>query len=272
MRYGAFLFCTLVVVFSLAVFAAASDKIAHGVITIASDYEFTADNGVCSGSGTFEDPYVIQGWTIDAGDSRYGIYVHGTTRPFVIRNVEISGAETAATYLSYVRNASIEDCVFEANWAGVVLNFSTFIRITGSTFEQNTDGVHLFFSNSNQILNSTFEKNDTALWLDSSDKNDLWDNLISSASMGAYLNLGSSGNSILRNAFVDNTHNAFSDGHNIWNDATSGNYWSDFTAVDKNQDGIRDTPYEINQDGDQDSRPLVSHPLVPAAAPSTCGS
>ncbi len=272
MQHGALFFCTLALVLSLTLFAAASDRVAHAVIAIGSDYEFTADNGVCSGSGTFEDPYMIQGWSIDAGDNRYGIYVHGTTRPFVIRDVEISGAETAAIALSYVRNASIEDSTFEADWAGITLNFAAYIRISGCTFEKNTDGAHFFFSDENQVLNCTFERNDTALWLDSSDKNDIWDNLIAGSSMGAYLNLGSTANSILRNAFVDNIHNAFSDERNYWNDATSGNYWGSFTAVDANHDGIRDTPYEINENGDQDSLPLVSHPLVPTPAPATCGS
>ena len=90
--------------------------------------------------------------------------------------------------------------------------------------------------------------------------------------MGVYLNLGSTGNSILRNAFVDNLHNAYSDEPNSWNDDAGGNYWSNFTAVDANQDGIRDTAYQISEDGDQDSLPLVTHPLVPTTAPATCGS
>jgi parallel beta-helix repeat protein len=252
--------------------ASASDRIDHGPIAISSDYEFTVRNGVCSGSGTFEDPYVIEGWSIDSGESRYGIRIHGTTRPFIIRNVEISGAAAAAIALSYVRNASIEECVFVANWAGVTLNFSSFVRITACTFEKNTDGIHFFFSDDNQILNSVFRTNDTGMWLDSSDTNQVWGNLVVGSQMGVYLNLGSTGNSILRNAFVDNLHNAYSDEPNYWNDDAGGNYWSGFGAVDGNQDGIRDTPYPINQDGDQDSLPLVSHPLVPTPAPATCGS
>jgi parallel beta-helix repeat protein len=272
MKHGALFLCTLAFVLSLTLLASASERIDHGVITIASDYEFTVENGVCSGSGTFEDPYVIQGWNIDAGEARYGIQVHGTTRPFVIRDVAISGAETAAISFGYVRNANIEDCMFEANWAGITLSFSTFIRISRCTVEKSTDGVHFFFSDENQILNCTFRDNDTAIWFDSSDGNEVWDSLIADSQMGVYLNLGSTANSVLRNAFVDNIHNAYSDEPNYWNDDTSGNYWSNFTAVDTDSDGIRNTPYCINEDGDQDSLPLVGHPLVPAAAPSTCGS
>jgi parallel beta-helix repeat protein len=272
MKHGALFLCTLVFVLSLTLLVSASTQVDHGVISIASDYEFTVANGVCSGSGTFDDPYVIEGWKIDAGDSRHGIRVHGTTRPFVIRNVTVSGASAAAISLSYARNANIEGCMFEANWAGVTLNFSTFVRIVRCTFEKNTDGIHFFFSDENQVLDCVFRTNDTALWLDSSDGNEIWGNLIQTSYMGVYLNLGSTCNSILRNAFVANVHNAYSDEPNFWNDDAGGNYWSNFAAVDANLDGVRDTPYTINQDGDQDSLPLVTHPLVPAAPSATCGS
>lgn len=272
MKRSALFLCPLVFVLSLVSLVSATDRVDHAVISISSDYEFTVENGVCSGSGTFEDPYIIEGWAIDAGESRQGIRIHGTSRPFVIRNVSISGASAAAISLSYVRNANIEECPIEANGTGVSLSFSTFVRIVGCTLEKNTDGIHLFFSDANQILDCVFRENDTALWLDSSDGNSLWGNLIVNSDMGAYLNLASTGNSILRNAFVSNFHNAFSDEPNNWNDDVSGNYWSGFAAVDANLDGIWDTPYPINQDGDKDARPLVTHPLVPALPASTCGS
>ncbi len=272
MKHGALFFCTFVFVLSLPLVVSATDQVDHGVIAISSDYEFTAENGVCSGSGTFEDPYVIEGWTIDAGESRQGIRIHGTTRPFVIRNVSVSGASASAISLGYVRNANVEDCVIEANGTGMSLSFSMFVRVVGCTFENNTDGIHLFFSDKNQILDCLFRANDTAVWLDSSDDNSIWGNLIGDSDMGVYLNLASTGNSILRNAFVSNAHNAFSDEPNCWNDDAGGNYWSSFEAVDADLDGIWDTPYPIGQDGDEDSLPLVAHPLVPAAPPATCGS
>ena len=115
MKHGALFLCTLVFVLSLTLLVSASTQVDHGVISISSDYEFTVANGVCSGSGTFDDPYVIEGWKIDAGDSRHGIRIHGTTRPFVIRNVTVSGASAAAISLSYARNANIEGCTLEAN-------------------------------------------------------------------------------------------------------------------------------------------------------------
>jgi len=269
MKRGAIISCT-VILLALIGSAAAGGPTAHRAIVITNDYEFTVENGVCSGQGTLDDPYIIEGWKIDAGLDDYGIRIHGTTRAFIIRNVEISGAAKAGIYLSYVKNGTIEDCTFEANWIGVALNFSSLNRISNCSFEQNVDGIHFYFAHDNQILGNTFSRNDAAIWLDASDENEISANLIKDSHMGVYLNLGSEANKIVDNAFVDNYHNARSDNPNIWDDGSAGNYWSDFTAIDADRDGIWDTPYQITNDGDRDNRPLVSHPRVPAPPAPTC--
>jgi parallel beta-helix repeat protein len=271
MKHGAVILLALSLLLVTGGWALAADRVDHRAIVIANDYEFTPENGVCSGSGTLEDPYVISGWKIDAGYDDYAINIHGTSRAFVIRNVEISGAAKSAIFLSYVENGQIEGCVFVANWVGVTLNFSQFVRVSDSVFETNTDGIHCFFSNENQLLDNTFDGNDTAIWLDASDENEIIGNLIQDSHMGLYLNLGATMNRIVLNAFVENLHNAHTDDPNIWSDKGQGNYWSDFHAIDANKDGVWDSPYRINSDGDQDAFPLVTHPLVPTPAPALCG-
>jgi len=270
MKQGAGLICAALLLVFISAIAFAGDRVAHSAIRIGNDYEFTVENGVCSGAGTLDDPYIIEGWIIDAGYDDYGIRIHGTTRAFIIRNVEISGASKSAIYLSYVRNAIIEDCLFEGNWVGVTLNFSTLNRVASSTFENNTDGIRSYFSSANQILTNTFTKNDAAIWLDASNENEILGNYIGACYMGVYLNLDSEANTIVGNAFVDNTHHAYTDDPNIWDDGASGNYWSGYKAIDANVDGIWDMPFRISIDGDQDNFPLMTHPLVPAPPPAAC--
>ena len=270
MKTGAVLCCALVLMGSIGLVVFASERMEHRSIVITNDYEFTPENGVCSGSGTLIDPYVIAGWVIDAGYDDYGIRIHRTTRAFVIRDVEISGAAKSAIYLSYVENASIEDCVLDGNWVGITLNFCRFTQITGCQISHNTDGIHTYFSSTNIVLTNRFENNDTSIWLDASNQNELRGNYVSSSHMGVYLNLGSKNNLIVRNAFVDNLHNAYTDDPNAWDDGSAGNYWSSFGTLDRDENGIWDDPYRINSDGDQDNYPLVNHPLVPAEAPATC--
>jgi parallel beta-helix repeat protein len=80
-----------------------------------------------------------------------------------------------------------------------------------------------------------------------------------------------SDNLIYLNNFINNTDNVHSSTYyestNIWNSTEEityyngkytnylGNYWDDYTRSDKNNDGIGDTPYNIN--GDKDYYPLM---------------
>ena len=75
------------------------------------------------------------------------------------------------------------------------------------------------------------------------------------------------------NSFVNNTRHVYdcecTDPYwiqhlNIWDNGTSGNYWSDYSGIDTNEDGIGDTPYSISDD-DSDVCPLMS----PLAFPLT---
>jgi len=270
MKRGAAFCCTVFLSLLIGSAALAGDLIEHRAIAITSDYEFTAENGVCSGSGELNDPYIIENWVIDAGYDDYGIRIHGTKRAFVIRNIQISGAAKAAVYLSYVQNGRIVDCLFEGNWSGVTLSFARRNRVGGCTFSDNTDGIRAYFSSANQFLANTFDGNDTAIWLDASNENEIIGNYIGTSHMGLYLNLGSEGNYIVENAFVDNLHHAHTDDPNLWDDGSRGNYWSGFETIDVEADGIWDNPYRITSDGDQDNFPMVSHPLVPAPPPASC--
>jgi len=270
MKRGAFLGCTVFLLLIVGLVVSAGDRVPHEAIVINNDYEFTVENGVCAGTGTLDDPYVIAGWIIDAGYDDYGIRIHGTTRAFRIENVEISGAAKAAVYLSYVSNAEILDSLFVGNWTGITFNFATYNQIDNCTFEDNTDGIHFYFSSENQIMNCYFEESDTAIWLDASDRNQLLRNYVTTAHMAIYLNFGSEENTILGNAFIDNLHHAHTDDPNFWDDGAEGNYWGGFEAIDADEDGIWDSPFEITSDGDKDNFPLMLHPLVEPPPPASC--
>src|SRR5881409_875952 len=66
---------------------------AHGPIYIGSDAQFTAANGVRSGTGTITDPYVISNWFIDGnlyGSAQAMLWIEGTSSYVVIENVRIA--------------------------------------------------------------------------------------------------------------------------------------------------------------------------------------
>src|SRR5437773_2287365 len=63
---------------------------AHGPIYIGSDAQFTAANGVRSGTGTITDPYVISNWFIDGnlyGSSQAMLWIEGTSSYGVLEHV-----------------------------------------------------------------------------------------------------------------------------------------------------------------------------------------
>ena len=262
MRKGALVLSAVALFCMIGPFTASwgSDLQESEPIEIRGDYEFTEENGVVGGSGTPDDPYVIEGLKIDAGYSDYGIRIERTNRNFVIRNVEVSGAAKTGIFLSYVRNGLVENCELAGNWIGITLSFSSGNRISGCTLMSNTDGLHLYFSKDNQVLSNTVERNDYGIWCDASNTNEFIGNTVSSNHMGVYMAIGSEGNLLHHNIFLDNLHNAHTDTVNQWDYDGMGNYWYDYDGIDANEDGIGDSPYVISSDSDEDSFPLLSAP------------
>ena len=113
----------------------------HAPIYIGSNSEFTAANGVVAGSGTQADPYVISGWSINAGAADYGIYIDHTTSYFIIKNCVIEGARNAGIYLNSVVNGQIKGCELNLSGIGIHLLNATGITITRTVLANNRYGV-----------------------------------------------------------------------------------------------------------------------------------
>lgn len=108
----------------------------HSPITILGDSDFTAGNGVLSGSGTEEDPYVIAGWeiTIPHG-TPYGVNIQNTTAHFVLRGLIIQGAtdpKGAAIHLGFVSGARVENCSITNSLNGIEIASSTGVTLKGN--------------------------------------------------------------------------------------------------------------------------------------------
>jgi len=103
--------------------------------------DFTCDNGVVSGWGSAESPYIIEGWRIIAHGVDFGISIENTSRHFVIRNCVVEGASGAAIRLLNATNGSIEGCMLLRNDCGVQLENSHYNGIVGNLIAENRIGV-----------------------------------------------------------------------------------------------------------------------------------
>lgn len=98
----------------------------HDKILIWGDDGFKKSNsGVVSGSGTEDDPYIIENWEIQGQnsgyESDYGIKIMNTEAYVIIRNVTVNDA-TYCIWLNNAKNVIIEDCNIFSSGNGIFSN------------------------------------------------------------------------------------------------------------------------------------------------------
>lgn len=128
---------------------------ARSSIYIASDEDFTSINGVVSGDGTENNPYILSDWIISA-TSEVGIYIKDTTSYFIILNCDISGggANYDGIYLENVENGRIEQTDSRLNRIGLrIINSENITLIDSRIFSNQVDGIRSSGTN-NMVLNS----------------------------------------------------------------------------------------------------------------------
>ena len=121
-------------------------------------------------------------------------------------------------------------------------------------------GILLFYSSNNIVSGNNIANNsiDGICLRTSSNSNSIVGNNI--ANNGYGINLYSSDNLFYHNNFLNNTVQVYlTPGYaNVWDDGypSCGNYWSNYTGVDSNHDGIGDTAYIIAENN-TDNFPLM---------------
>ena len=145
--------------------------LAHEPIVISGDAELTDENGVTGGSGTPEDPFLIEGWKIDISGSTYqsptGIHIQHTSASLVIRDIMVhSGSldsyeDSSTGILLYgVENCVIENTRTLNNTEGIYLIDSAYITVEGCDSRDNAgNGVTAERSTDLSISNNTFAQN-----------------------------------------------------------------------------------------------------------------
>ena len=192
----------------------------------------------------------------------------------VITGNFISGTRDGA-YFSYADHNLIASNHIEQTRFGIHYMYSHENRLLGNTLTENAVGAALMFARNceisgnrafanrrhgillKQVEHSVFTRNivtgqNRGFFIQQAVGNRFEQNEISQNDIGLYLSNQSEENIFCGNAFVDNTEQVwqpideFEKGQlasNHFSDRGRGNFWSDYTGVDANQDGIGDTPY-----------------------------
>jgi len=145
-----------------------------------------------------------------------------------------------------IRNMKIEDFFF-----GIYL-FESSNNITN-----NTIGIWLHtFSAYNSISGNNITNNNDGIMFNDSSNNNISGNNITNNNDGIMFN-DSSNNNIYHNNFINNHVQAYPlRSSNTWDNGVEGNYWSNYTGVDSNHDGIGDSWVQIDENN-TDHYPLM---------------
>jgi nitrous oxidase accessory protein len=209
---------------------------------------------------------IISGNKIDNNYAQ-GIYVRYGEN-FVISGNKISNNWNGLVLYHSDYNLISENIEHDNRNCGILFGWSDYNKITGNeAFNNLGDGMYMIASSYNDIISNQFNNNsEHGVGILSGNYNAIQENLLyKNLDTGVYIRYYSSYNNITYNCFVNNTVNAHDEGYNFWDDGSRGNYWSDYTGVDLDEDGIGDVPYNITGSyggiTSKDNFPLMECPI-----------
>ena len=270
-----------------------------------NDWAWANTRTWCSGSGTFDHPYVISDLVIDAKGIGSCVKIENSDLHFIINNCTLKNSGSTVgdggIYLKQVNNGTLsKNNCSNNNRNGIYLESCEKISVSDNTLNNNSDS-GLFIINSNYstftgnsaknntlhgiyieygehnlfLVNSIYNNSLIGIYLCSSDYNNFSGNHIyDNIKIGILvddIDFSSDNNLYYYNWFIQNGINAKDNGtNNKWDNGTIGNYWHDYSGCDANNDGKGELPYYISGDAMAiDNFPICS---VKCSSPGNGGS
>jgi parallel beta-helix repeat protein len=206
------------------------------IVDYSSDYNTITNNNASQNDG--------DGIYVEEGD-------HNT-----ITNNTASDNNWDGIYVDWGQYNTIKDNTLSRSWSenGIYLYYANNNNILNNTVNLNAkDGIYLYRADSNNISGNTIsDSGKDGIGLKDADYNTITTNTVS-CNNHTGISLEGSDEILIYNNFFNNTNNAYDMGTNTWNvtkrNGTNivggpylgGNYWSDYTGTDTDDDLLGDT-------------------------------
>ena len=247
------------------------NPIINKTITLRGENKETTIIDVTAGIKAKNNKITITEFTIYDGHD--GISLTGNN--CTISNNKIK--KTTHGIVIFGTNNQITGNIFESIGlsSAIQLNFANNNTIKNNNIDTCVEGIQIWQNSTNNTITENTIKNcqDTAINFQYSNNNQLIGNNITNCGLGTYI-YGSNNNTIINNNYVNNTIQFDASewyyltfGNPRSNNTINKNYWSDYTGIDQDEDGIGGSPYIID-DNNQDSYPLMTPISIIDPSPS----
>ncbi len=179
---------------------------------------------------------------------RDGIFVT-TSNDNVFNNNIFSNLRYSIHYM-YTNNSTISNNISVGNDIGFALMSSNKLNVTNNiSINDKEHGLFANFLNNSDIRgNVVLNGKNKCLFVYNSNFNTITDNYFKKCLIGVHWTAGSNNNIFYKNAFIGNKKQVkYVSTKNLeWSFEQQGNYWSDHTSYDINNNGIADSLYRPN--------------------------
>jgi hypothetical protein len=131
----------------------------HSAISITTNDEFNASNGVVRGTGTSSDPYVIEGWEIGSSNISVCIYIINTDVHFVISKVHLTHAAKGIFFQSVI-HGRVENSLLDNLTVGVTVAVSDSCAIVDNAIRNCSTAIQIMEASNMNIAGNSFVNND----------------------------------------------------------------------------------------------------------------
>ena len=200
-----------------------------------------------------------------------GISLGNSNNNIIDSNNALNNSHTGILIENSTKNEISNSILTKNRQSGVWLKFSSQNIVANNTLtNMNWSGIEVYYSNKNEITkNEIMLCNHSGIFVFDSHDNLILKNTVKDISWCSIDIHGSNDNEIYLNNFINTCNVNSENSTNIWNSTHQitysyngstytnylGNYRSDYTGSDADEDGIGDTPYSI--DSDKDNYPLM---------------